>query len=113
MAPRSSGPMWNLLNAARELAPVARAFPRRTLRVVKALPDEWRQRMGRASAAEADFDDARNERLHGLLGAPGPCPEPAAAVGLLARAGQRLTELGVGPGRHTYGWYSDAETDLC
>jgi hypothetical protein len=105
--------MWNLMNAARELAPVARAFPSHPVRVVKALPDEWRQRMGRASAAEADFDDAWNQRLHGLLGAPWPCPEPATVVDLLAQIGQRLTELGVGTGRHTYGWYSDAEVDLC
>jgi hypothetical protein len=105
--------MWNLMNAARELAPVARAFPRHPVRVVKALPDEWRQRMGHTSAAEADFDDAWNEHLHALLGAPWPCPQAAAVPGLLAGVGQLLTDKGVGTGRHTYGWYSDAETDLC
>ena len=67
--------MWNLKNAARELAPVVRAFPAHPVRVVKAMPDEWRQRMGRASVTDVDFDDDWNEHLHGLLGAPWPCQE--------------------------------------
>ena len=56
--------MWNLRHAARELAPVVRAFPVRPVQVVKALPDEWRQRMGKASVAEANFDDDWKEHLH-------------------------------------------------
>ncbi len=105
--------MWNLKNAARELAPVARAFPSRPITVVKALPDEWRQRTRHTSSAEADFDDDWDEHLHGLLGAPWPCPEARQLPELLAEVGKLLTEKGLGTGRHTYGWYSDMETDMC
>jgi cephalosporin hydroxylase len=105
--------MWNLKNAARELAPVVRAFPAHPVRVVKALPDEWRQRMGKASVTEAHFDDDWNEHLHDLLGAPWPCPEVKQLHDLLAEIGTLLTEKGLGTGRHTYGWYSDMETDMC
>jgi methyltransferase family protein len=105
--------MWNLMNAARELAPVARAFPAHPVRVVKALPDEWRQRMGRASATLADYDDDWLEHFHGLLGAPWPCPEVQHLRDLLADIGKLLTEKGLGTGLHTYGWYSDADIDMC
>lgn len=105
--------MWNLKNAARELAPVVRAFPRHPVQVVKALPDEWRQRMGKASVTAADFDDDWNEHLHGLLGAPWPCPEIGSLHDLLADVGKLLTEKGLGTGLHTYGWYSDADVDMC
>jgi hypothetical protein len=83
--------MWNLRNAARELAPVARAFPAHPVRVLRALPDEWRQRMGRASAAETDFDPDWNEHLHGLLGAAWPCPEADRPRGLLGEVGALLS----------------------
>ena len=105
--------MWNLKNAARELAPVVRAFPRHPVQVVKALPDEWRQRMGKASVTAADFDDDWNEHLHGLLGAPWPCPEIGSLNDLLADVGKLLTDKGLGTGLHTYGWYSDADVDMC
>ena len=105
--------MWNLKNAARELAPVVRAFPAHPVRVIKAMPDEWRQRMGRASVTDADFDDDWNEHLHGLLGAPWPCPEIQTLKDLLADIGKLLTEKGFGTGLHTYGWYSDADIDMC
>jgi hypothetical protein len=105
--------MWNLKNAARELTPVVRAFAAHPVRVVRALPDEWRQRMGKASVAEASFDDDWNEHLHNLLGAPWPCPEAQPLNDLLADISKLLTEKGLGTGRHTYGWYSDMDTDMC
>jgi hypothetical protein len=105
--------MWNLKNAARELAPVARAFPSHPVRVIKALPDEWRQRMQHTSVVEADFDDDWNEHLHGLLGVPWPCPEVEQVDDLLAEVGKLLAEKGFGTGLHTYGWYSDADVDMC
>jgi hypothetical protein len=105
--------MWNVRNAARELAPVARSFPSHPVRVVKALPDEWRQRMGRASVTDADFDADWIEHLHGLLGAPWPCPETQQLKDLLGDVGKLLTEKGFGTGLHTYGWYSDADIDMC
>jgi Methyltransferase domain len=105
--------MWNLKNGARELAPVVRTFPAHPVRVLKALPDEWRQRMGRASVTAADFDDDWQEHLHGLLGAPWPCPEVPRLHDLLKDISALLTEKGLGTGLHTYGWYSDADIDLC
>jgi hypothetical protein len=105
--------MWNLMNAARELAPAARAFPAHPVQVVKALPDEWRQRMGHASCTESDFDDDWQEHLHGLLGAPWPCPELKRFNDLFEEIAALLTEKGLGTGRHTYGWYSDMDPELC
>lgn len=105
--------MWNLANAARELAPVVRTFPRHPVRVAKAMPDEWRQRMGKTSVTDADFDADWNEHLHGLLGAPWPCPEAKQLQDLLEEVGKLLTEKGFGTGLHTYGWYSDADVDMC
>jgi len=105
--------MWNLKNAARELAPVVRAFPAHPVRVVKAMPDEWRQRMGRASVTDADFDDDWNEHLHGLLGAPWPCPEYQGFDEVIADIGAVLEARGWGFGRDTYAWYSDGDTALC
>ena len=80
--------MWNLKNAARELAPVARTFSSHPVRVIKALPDEWRQRMQHTSSTDADFDADWNEHLHGLLGAPWPCPEIQQLKDLLADVGK-------------------------
>jgi hypothetical protein len=105
-------PKIHLKSAARELAPVIRAFPAHPVQVLKTLPDEWRQRMGKASAAEADFDADWNEHLHDLLGAPWPCPEAGHLKDLLTEIGALLDEKGIGTGRHTYGWYSDVEIDL-
>ncbi len=93
--------------------PSREPFPAHPVRVVKALPDEWRQRMGHASTTDADFDDDWNEHLHGLLGAPWPCPEIQKLHDLLDVVGALLTDKGLGTGRHTYGWYSDMEIDMC
>lgn len=105
--------MWNLRNAARELAPVVRAFPANPVGVLRTLPDEWRQRMGHASVTAADFDADWNEHLHGLLGAPWPCPEVERLRGLLGDIAALLEDKGLGTGLHTYGWYSDADIDMC
>jgi len=48
-----------------------------------------------------------------LLGAPWPCAESERLGELLGEIGELLTALGLGTGRHTYGWYSDAEVSLC
>jgi Methyltransferase domain len=105
--------MWNLKNVVRELTPVVRAFPAHPVQVAKAMPDEWRQRMGHASVTAADFDDDWNEHLHGLLGAPWPCPDVQQLHDLLDNVGKLLADKGLGTGRHTYGWYSDMEIDMC
>jgi hypothetical protein len=98
---------------ARELAPVLREFAVHPVRVVRALPSEWRQRRGTSPWAEDDFDDDWYEHLHGLIGAPWPCPESQRVREVLSEIGNLLAAKGLGTGRHTYGWYSDADIELC
>jgi hypothetical protein len=97
----------------REMVPILGEFAVRPMQVARALPDEWRQRRGKTPWQESDFDDDWFERLHGLLGAPWPCPEAQQVHGLLAEISALLTAKGLGTGRHTYGWYSDADIELC
>jgi hypothetical protein len=97
----------------REGLSILREFVTHPVRVAKALPDEWRQRRGKTPWTESDFDDDWFEHLHGLLGAPWPCPEAQELHGLLAEISALLSEKGLGTGRHTYGWYSDADIELC
>jgi len=103
----------NPKTVARELGAVLREFPTHPVQVAKALPGEWRQRRGKTPWTESDFDDHWYEHLHGLLGAPWPCPAAQELHGLLADIGELLTAKGLGTGRHTYGWYSDADIELC
>jgi Methyltransferase domain len=97
----------------REVPPLLREFAVHPVRVIRALPDEWKQRRGKSPWTEADFDDDWYEHLHGLIGAPWPCPEAQRLHGLLADIGALLSAKGLGTGRHTYGWYSDADIELC
>jgi Methyltransferase domain len=103
----------NLKSRARELGSVLREFPAHPVRVARALPGEWSQRRGSDPYAESDFDDDWYEHLHALLGAPWPCPEAGQVSALLADIGTLLAAKGLGTGRHTYGWYSDADIELC
>ncbi len=98
---------------ARELPSVMREFTVHPIRVLRALPDEWRQRRGRSPWKEADFDDNWYEHLHDLIGASWPCEEAKSLQGLLADVSELLSAKGLGTGRHTYGWYSDADIELC
>lgn len=98
---------------ARELPPILREFAAHPVRVIKALPGEWRQRRGKSPWTEADFVDDWCERLHGLIGASWPCGEHEHVHGLLSEIGTLLSAKGLRAGRHTYGWYSDADEELC
>lgn len=98
---------------AREAMPILREFAIHPLRVARALPDEWRQRHGQTPWTEPDFDDDWFEHLHDLLDAPWPCLESQHVHGLVAEIGELLSAKGLGTGRHTYGWYSDAGIELC
>jgi len=97
----------------RELGPTLRAFAAHPIRAARAFPGEWRQRHSRFSWTESEFDDDWFEHLHDLLGAPWPCPEAGQLHSLLAEIGELLAANGLRPGRHTYGWYSDADLELC
>ena len=79
----------------------------------RALPGEFWQRHGSVKYGENELDRNWFERLHELLGAPWPCTETERLGELLGEIDERLAALGVGTGRHTYGWYSDAEVSLC
>ena len=103
----------NLKNVVRELGTTLRELPAHPIRVTRALPGEWRQRLGKASWTESDFDDDWYEHLHALVGAPWPCAEAKQAHDLLTEIGELLDAKGLGTGRHTYGWYSDADIELC
>jgi Methyltransferase domain len=98
---------------AREIPPILREFVTHPVQVVKALPGEWRQRRGKTPWTEKDFDEDWYEHLHGLIGAPWPCAEAEQIQGLLSDIGELLSAQGLGTGRHTYGWYSDADRELC
>jgi hypothetical protein len=98
---------------AREGLPIVGEFAAHPIRVARALPGEWRQRRGKTPWTESDFDDDWYRHLHDLLGAPWPCPEAERVRGPLADINALLSAKGLGTGRHTYGWYSDADVELC
>ncbi|HUD40325.1 MAG TPA: hypothetical protein VMR14_25780, partial [Streptosporangiaceae bacterium] len=59
------------------------------------------------------MDEAWDEHLHGLLGAPWPCPAEQQLDEIMADIDALLAARGLKSGRFTYGWYSDAESVLC
>jgi hypothetical protein len=79
----------------------------------RALPGELRQRRASKQYLGATPDEAWDEHLHSLLGAAWPCPQRSQLDGLLADISTLLVAAGLRAGRHTYGWYSDAENALC
>jgi hypothetical protein len=86
----------------------------------RALPGEFRQwsqqRYGSGKFhqnLQAEVDEAWNEHLHGLLGAVWPCPQGQHFDQLMADIVAQLEARGLGSGRYTYGYYSDAESSLC
>jgi hypothetical protein len=96
-----------------KLARLARALATDPIGASRALPSEFRQRHGSVRYADGELDRAWFEHLHALLGAPWPCAETESLQTLLTEINELLTAEGLGTGRHTYGWYSDAEVSLC
>jgi hypothetical protein len=105
--------MMKAIEVARGLGTILRELPTHPVSVARALPGELLQQRKNSPWTEADFDDDWLEHLHGLLGAPWPCPEAEQVRPLLTKIGELLAEKGLGTGRHTYGWYSDADLELC
>jgi Methyltransferase domain len=99
--------------APRKAGRILRELANDPLGVARALPGEWRQKHETPAFADSDFDDHWNEHLHDLLGAPWPCPEAGRVPGLLTEIATLLTSKSLRTGRHTYGWYSDADMELC
>ena len=79
----------------------------------RALPGEFRQRHGSVKYGNSELNRDWFERLHELIGAPWPCAERERLGELLAEIDELLAARRLGTGRHTYGWYSDAEVSLC
>lgn len=96
-----------------KLVRLVRALAVDPVSAVRALPGEFRQRHGSVRYSGSELDRNWLERLHELVGAPWPCAEPERLGELLAEIDELLAARGLGTGRHTYGWYSDAEVSLC
>jgi Methyltransferase domain len=96
-----------------KLVRLLRAFAVDPVGVTRALPGEYRQTRGTELYRQKDLDDAWDEHLHLLLGVPWPCSQRAELDQLIADIGALLAAKGLGFGRGTYGWYSDAEISLC
>ncbi len=96
-----------------KLARLMRALANDPIGASRALPGELRQRHGRVKYGDAELDQEWFEHLHELLGAPWPCPEAEELQDLLVEIGELLKARRLATGRHTYGWYSDAEVSLC
>jgi hypothetical protein len=98
-----------------QLTRMLRTFAADPVTVGRALPGEFRQRWERHTAdriPKPEPQEAWERRLHELLGAAWPCPEGDPFGDLMTRINELLVAQGLGTGRHTYGWYSDAEDAL-
>ena len=95
-----------------KIARLMGSFARDPVTVGRALPGEYRQRHGSEQYGPGDVDEAWDEHLHDLLGAPWPCPQHERLDEIMTDIARRLEKNGIGTGRRTYGWYSDAESFL-
>jgi hypothetical protein len=84
--------------------------------VIRAVPGELKQHQQRKEVDKdlmREVDEAWDEHLHRLLGAPWPCPQVQQLDQIMADIDALLAAQGLSSGRVTYGWYSDAESSLC
>jgi predicted O-methyltransferase YrrM len=98
---------------AQKVARLVRAFAADPVTVSRALPGEFWQRHGSVKYSPAQLDERWFEHLHAMFGAAWPCPEADRLDVLMEDISGRLAAQGLGSGRGTYGWYSDAEILLC
>jgi hypothetical protein len=95
---------------------LARTFAADPVVVSRALPGEihqWYQWHKRGKCPGFVADEAWDEHLHKLLGAPWPCPKDQRLDEVMTDIGAVLETRGWGFGRDTYGWYADADSSLC
>jgi Methyltransferase domain len=94
---------------------LARTFAADPIVVGRALPGEIRQyyQLHRREDPGYVIDEAWDEHLHKLLGAPWPCPKDQRLDEVMADIGAVLDARGWGFGRDTYGWYADGDSSLC
>jgi hypothetical protein len=84
--------------------------------VSQALPGEirqWYQWHGGRKDPGFRVDEAWDEHLHSLLGAPWPCPQGSRLDALMADIGTLLKARGWGFGCDSYAWYADGDSSLC
>jgi hypothetical protein len=95
---------------------LAHTFAAEPVVVSRALPGEirqWYQWHKGGKYPGFAVDEAWDEHLHKLLGAPWPCPRDLRLDAVLADIGVALESRGWGFGRDTYGWYADGDSTLC
>jgi hypothetical protein len=114
------GMNWVQLSRQQKIMGVVRALAANPASVIRAVPGELQQYRRRAEAVQMvdpdvtyEVDEAWDEHLHSLLGAPWPCPQAQQLDQIMADIDALLAARGLGSGRLTYGWYSDAESSLC
>jgi hypothetical protein len=108
-------PKRSFQSYGQQIMRMLRTFAADPVMVGRALPGEFRQRWERHTADRAETPEpceAWEVRLHELLGAPWPCPEGDRLDALMTDISDLLVAKGLRTGRHTYGWYSDAENAL-
>ena len=106
---------WLQLSRQQKMMGALRALAANPVRVIRALPGEVQQRRLRREVDPDviyEVDEAWDDHLHGLLGAPWPCPQVQQLDQIMADIDALLAARGLGFGRLTYGWYSDAESSL-
>ncbi len=89
-----------------------RTFAANPITVARSLPAEVLQKHGSIKYSGTDVDEDWYEHLHELLGALWPCQETKQLDSLMTDISDRLVAHGLGTGRGTYGWYSDADITL-
>jgi hypothetical protein len=95
---------------------LAHTFATDPVVVSRALPGEirqWYQWHRGGNQPEFVADEAWDEHLHKLLGAPWPCPKDQRLDEVMTDIGAVLEARGWGFGRDTYGWYADGDSSLC
>jgi hypothetical protein len=95
---------------------LAHTFATDPVVVSRALPGEirqWSQWHRRGKKPMFVGDQAWDQHLHELLGAPWPCPKDQRLDEIMTDIGAVLESRGFGFGRDTYGWYADGDSSLC
>jgi hypothetical protein len=107
---------WQHLPRQQKIMRALRALAANPARVIRAVPGELQQWYGWRQEVDPDLlpevDEAWDEHLHGLLGAPWPCRQVQQLDQIMADIDALLAARSLKSGPGTYGWYSDAESWL-
>src|ERR1700758_126748 len=103
-------------NRLQKVFRLVRTFATDPIMVSRSLPGEIRQwlqwhRRDRLPAFTAN--EAWDEHLHKMLGAPWPCAKDHRLDDVIGDIGALLKARKWGFGRDTYAWYADADTSFC